>query len=180
MLYLMLVLFLSAALYAQTPPPLASDQQADKPPVAAEPGKPDAFQPSQSGQGKPYLPAVPEEPGKSLDAPVPTWRLLPLDPAAKPPSAKWKLLPSGKSPAPPAPMWGLFSFGKNGQPAFVKRDLLPKNFVATPPLRPCAVPLTNVLRSPRKPLQVRRIAIPDAQYPMTEVPLPAPSCDDRK
>lgn len=69
--------------------------------------------------------------------------------------------------------------GKPGddKPEVKRQDRVP----APAPRRPCAIPLTNLLRPSPAGSPIRRIPIPDRkQAPMKEVPLPAPSCDDVK
>src|ERR1039457_4956521 len=90
MRYLMLVLFLSAALYAQTPPAPAPNQQSDNPPAVVELGRPDAVQPGGSLQSTPDWLGVPAAPGGSTHLAVPKWRWLPSVQPAKVPSAKGK------------------------------------------------------------------------------------------
>jgi hypothetical protein len=46
--------------------------------------------------------------------------------------------------------------------------------------QPCAIPLTNVMPPSGTSPEIRRVPMPDAQFPMQEVRPPAPSCDDRK
>jgi hypothetical protein len=177
MRYFMLVLFLSAPGFAQAPLPPAQTQLPDKPPAVVELLRPDAVLPGESAQGGPDLPGVTRN--KSKVATGPTWHLLPSEQTAKPPSAKWKLFPFGKSPATPGVGLGLLPSGGRPRPAFVFLGRPGQTVVTTQP-QPCSIPLTNVLRPGGRTLPVRQVPIPSAQYPMTEVPLPAPPCDDRK
>jgi hypothetical protein len=179
MRYGILVLFLSAGLCAQTPPALAANQQADKPPVVVELERPDAVQPGGSGQSRHDWLGVTAAPGKSAP-PVPHWWFLPSRQPAKPPSAKWQLFLFPKFQAPRRTASYLLPNAEGVQPPLVQRTAPGKTLVIEQRAKPCAVPLTNVLRAFGEPPKVRRIPIPNAHDPMTEVPLPAPSCDDRK
>ena len=179
MRYRMLVLFLSAALYAQTPPAPAPNQQSDKPPAVVELGRPDAVQPGGSLQSTPDWLGVPAAPGGSTHLAVPKWRLLPSMQPAKAPSAKGKPSIFGLNRGTPGPSYYLLPGAESGQPPLAPPTLRGKTIVIQRQ-QPCAVPLTNVLRAFGEPPKVRRIPIPNAHDPMTEVPLPAPSCDDRK
>lgn len=170
---LMLVLFLGATLYAQTPPSLPN-QEPDKPPVSAEPGPV-----AGSGQSQLDPLGVPPAPGKNAAAPAPRWRLLPPEQPTKPPS-KWKLFPFGKSPATLVAPWRSLPNGANTEPAVVDRTLVPLNTVVNQQQGPCAIPLTNVLPPSVTTPTIRRIPIPKGHFPMAEVRPPAPSCDDRK
>lgn len=176
MSYLMLVPFLSAALYAQMPP---LSHEPGKPPVPVDPTKPTIVEPAELGQSKPDRLGVRPAPGKKATAPAPTWRLFPAGQPAKPPS-KWKFFPFGKSPAIPGAKWRLLPNGGSAQPAFVNRTLVPGNAGVIQQQGPCAIPLTNVLPSSDTPPTIRRVPIPEGQFPIKEVRPPAPSCDDRK
>ena len=46
--------------------------------------------------------------------------------------------------------------------------------------RICAIPLTNVLGDSKTSFSIRKVPIPDQRFPMREVQVPAPSCDDLK
>jgi hypothetical protein len=177
MRYSMLVLSLTAALCAQTPPAIAPNPQSDKPPLTGDPGKP-AVQP-ESGQSKPDPMGVMPAPGKGAHTPVPKWRLLPSEQSPKPPSPRWKLFPFWK-PAWPTTSLPLLSDGDATHATFANPGFAPGNIVFLQQQGPCAIPLTNVLPPSVTTPTIRRVPIPDAQFPMKEVRPPAPSCDDRK
>jgi hypothetical protein len=144
MRYLMFVLSLSAALYAQTPPAPASNQQLDQPPLTAGPGKA-AVQPWDSGQSTPDPLGVTPAPGKSADSPVPKWRLLPSEQAPGPVPSKWGQFSFGGKPAATSTTLRLLPDGEGTQPAFVNRGFAPGNTAVLQQEGPCAIPLTNVL-----------------------------------
>jgi len=179
MRYAILVLSLSAALCAQTPPAVAPNLQSDKPPLTVEPGKP-AVQPWESGQSKPDPLGVTPAPGKKADKPVPAWHLLPSEEPPKPLSSKWKLFPFGRKTAQANTTLRLFPEAGGTESPFVNRSFAPGNNIVIHQDGPCAIPLTNVLPSSGATPTIRRVPIPDGQFTMKEVRPPAPSCDDRK
>ena len=52
--------------------------------------------------------------------------------------------------------------------------------VAAPRNQPCAIPLKNVLRRDQGVSRMPQVRPPKAGFPIKEVPLPAPSCEDVK
>jgi hypothetical protein len=167
MRYLLLVLLLSAALCAQTPP-------------LAEPGKSGAVQSVGSGQTGPDWLGVRRAPARTADPPVPQWRLLPSESDAKPPFSRWKLFLVPKVQKTPSTAPILLSDTVGAEPRW-GHTLQGKNYVITQQKQLCAIPLTNVLPPSGTSPTIRRVPIPDAQFfPMKEVQPPAPSCDDWK
>ena len=161
----MLALLLAAGLYGQTPP-LRSIPQPDQPPVGAPPDV------NQAGQ--PELPALPN------------LRLFQAE-QPKPPSTRWKLLPFGKlfpfgrRPVTANPPLRLLPSGNGGRPPLVRPLVQP--LVRPQPMpnigsRPCAIPLTNALKPAEPSLNMPLVPVPNSGFPMREVRVPKPSCDD--
>jgi hypothetical protein len=96
MRFLVLVLFLSDFLCAQTPPAVGPDQQSEQAPIVRMPRNPSADQPAEFGQSKPDPWGVPAAPGRNAAQPAPAYRFLPSEQPSKP--SKWKLFPFLKSP----------------------------------------------------------------------------------
>jgi hypothetical protein len=48
------------------------------------------------------------------------------------------------------------------------------------PQQPCAIPLKNAIIGPNRVPKMPRAPIPEQKFPMKEVQVPAPSCDDVK
>jgi hypothetical protein len=176
MRFLMLVLFLSAFLCAQTPPALGPDQQSEKPPIMRVPRSPSAVQPAEFEQSKPDPWGVPPAPGKNPAQPGPAYRFLPSAQSPKP--LKWKLFPFLKSPVSTGSPRTLISIGGSNPSAFLNGAA--HTVVRTRRSQPCAIPLTNVPRPMVGSPTIRRVPVPDGQFPMKEAVPPAPSCDDRQ
>jgi len=77
-------------------------------------------------------------------------------------------------------LWKKFLENQQGSKAPVRPEVQGGRTVVLKQNQPCAIPLTNVLKPSSRPEPMIRPTPPPEQFPIRQVPLPAPSCDDVK
>jgi hypothetical protein len=121
--------------------------------------------------------ASPQAADQSQETPRHQWqfRLSPPPQSVSPIFGQRKWFSPGVTPAPATTPWHLLpDWTAKSQPGVNRPASLDTAILA----KPCAIPLTNVLR-PNGPVpQMRKVLIPEGHFPIVEAVAPAPACKD--